>query len=87
MVLREVFFGKSLTSTKVQKDMVTDILISIFQIPRLGMKLKQDSIPLSYTPRKFISHPTNRYLYLIEGDHRVIGEEAVNKRLQQLVGS
>lgn len=49
------------------------------------MKLKQDSIPLSYTPRKFISHPTNRYLYLIEGDHRVMGEEAINKRLQQLV--
>ena len=51
------------------------------------MKLKQDSILLSYTPRKFISHPTNRYLYLIEGDHRVIGEEATNKRLQQLVSA
>lgn len=49
------------------------------------MKLKQDSIPLSYTPRRFISHPANRYLYLIEGDHRVMGEEAVDKRLQQLV--
>lgn len=49
------------------------------------MKLKQDAISLSYTPRKFISHPTNHYLYLIEGDHRVYSEEAVNKRLQELV--
>jgi hypothetical protein len=49
------------------------------------MKLKQDVIPLSYTPRKFISHPTNRYLYLIEGDNRVMGEEAINKRLQEFV--
>jgi splicing factor 3B subunit 3 len=63
---------------------ITGSVLRIFQIPKLGMKLKQDSIPLSYTPRKFISHPTNRYLYLIEGDHRVMGEEAINKRLQQL---
>lgn len=49
------------------------------------MKLKQDSIPLSFTPRKFIRHPKERYFYLIEGDHRVLGEEAVNKRLQEMV--
>ncbi|KAI9571126.1 CPSF A subunit region-domain-containing protein [Boletus coccyginus] len=63
---------------------ITGSVLRIFQIPKLGMKLKQDSIPLSYTPRRFISHPANRYLYLIEGDHRVMGEEAVNKHLQQL---
>ncbi|KAG8214047.1 CPSF A subunit region-domain-containing protein [Butyriboletus roseoflavus] len=63
---------------------ITGSVLRIFQIPKLGMMLKQDSISLSYTPRKFISHPTNRYLYLIEGDHRVMGEEAINKRLQQL---
>ena len=57
----------------------------IFQIPKLGTKLKQDSIPLSYTPRKFITHPTNRYFYLIEGDHRVLGEGAAVKKLDQLV--
>ena len=49
------------------------------------MKLKQDSMPLSYTPRKFITHPTNHYLYMIEGDHRVMGLDAVNKRMQELV--
>ena len=52
-----------------------------------GTKLKQDSIPLSYTPRKFIPHPTNGLLYLIEGDHRVIGEGAATKQLQQMVTS
>jgi hypothetical protein len=57
----------------------------IFQIPKLGTKLKQDSIPLSYTPRKFITHPTNRYFYLIEGDHRVLGEGAAVQKLDQLV--
>ncbi|KAH7888865.1 CPSF A subunit region-domain-containing protein [Phlebopus sp. FC_14] len=63
---------------------ITGSVLRIFQVPKLGMKLKQDAIPLSYTPRKFISHPTNRYLYLIEGDHRVMGEEAINKRLQEI---
>lgn len=58
----------------------------IFQIPKLGQKLKQDSIPLSYTPRKFITHPTNHYFYMIEGDHRVLGQDAIAKKVQRLVG-
>jgi len=53
----------------------------------LGTKLKQDSIPLSYTPRKFITHPQNHYFYMIEGDHRVMGQEAANKRIDELVRS
>jgi splicing factor 3B subunit 3 len=61
------------------------LLCRIFQIPRLGIKLKQDSIPLSYTPRKFITHPTNRYFYLIEGDHRVYGETAAAQKIEDLV--
>ncbi|KAJ8076333.1 pre-mRNA-splicing factor rse1 [Marasmius tenuissimus] len=63
---------------------ITGSTLRIFQIPKLGTKLKQDSIPLSYTPRKFITHPTNHYFYLIEGDHRVSGEDAVAKRLDEL---
>ncbi|KAG6877888.1 pre-mRNA-splicing factor rse1 [Termitomyces sp. T159_Od127] len=58
--------------------------LRIFQIPKLGTKLKQDSIPLSYTPRKFITHPSNHYFYMIEGDHRVMGEGAASKRLEEL---
>ncbi|OJA18672.1 hypothetical protein AZE42_08861, partial [Rhizopogon vesiculosus] len=63
---------------------ITGSVLRIFQIPKLGMKLKQDSIPLSFTPRKFICHPKERFFYLIEGDHRVLGEEAANKRLQEM---
>ncbi|KAK7053156.1 pre-mRNA-splicing factor rse1 [Paramarasmius palmivorus] len=63
---------------------ITGSTLRIFQIPKLGTKLKQDSIPLSYTPRKFITHPTNHYFYLIEGDNRVLGEDIVAKRLAEL---
>lgn len=66
-------------------DKTTSLRFRIFQIPKLGMKLKQDSIPLSYTPRKFITHPGNQYFYMIEGDHRVMGQEAANKRIDELV--
>lgn len=57
----------------------------IFQIPKLGTKLKQDAIPLSYTPRKFIPHPTNGLFYLIEGDHRVRSDAAVARLVQEKV--
>jgi hypothetical protein len=57
----------------------------IFQVPKLGTKLKQDSMPLSYTPRKFITHPTNNYFYMIEADHRVVGESASAKKLAEMV--
>jgi splicing factor 3B subunit 3 len=37
-------------------------------------------MPLSYTPRKFINtfitHPGDNYFYMIEGDHRVMLEDA-----------
>lgn len=59
---------------------ITGSVLRIFQIPKLGTKLKQDALPLSYTPRKFISHPHNGYFYLIEADHRVMSEEAIAKK-------
>ncbi|TFY66687.1 hypothetical protein EVG20_g4405 [Dentipellis fragilis] len=63
---------------------ITGSVLRIFQIPKLGTKLKQDAMPLTYTPRKFISHPTNNYFYCIEADHRVLGEAAVEQKLQEL---
>lgn len=48
--------------------------------------MKQDAIPLSYTPRKFVAHPENHYFYLIEGDNRVYSDEVVAKRVEDLVG-
>lgn len=58
----------------------------IFQIPKLGSKLKQDSIPLSFTPRKMAVHPQHRFIYLVESDHRVLSSEEIQKRLAELVG-
>ncbi|KAI0755924.1 mono-functional DNA-alkylating methyl methanesulfonate N-term-domain-containing protein [Irpex lacteus] len=63
---------------------ISGSVLRIFQIPKLGTKLKQDSIPLSYTPRKMITHPANGYLYLIEGDHRVLAEDAAQAKLAEL---
>ncbi|KAF7782979.1 hypothetical protein Agabi119p4_2355 [Agaricus bisporus var. burnettii] len=63
---------------------ISGSVLRIFHVPRLGIKLKQDSIPLSYTPRKFITYPLNNLFYLIEGDHRVMGQDAVDKKLNEL---
>ncbi|KAF9512528.1 hypothetical protein BS47DRAFT_1345296 [Hydnum rufescens UP504] len=62
-------------------------VLRIFQIPKLGQKLKQESMPLLYTPRKFISHPTNKLFYLIESDHRTLGPDVAQKRLEDLAAS
>jgi splicing factor 3B subunit 3 len=47
--------------------------------------LKQDSIPLSYTPRKFISHPTDNVFYMIESDHRTHGPAATQRIIAEKV--
>ena len=51
----------------------------IFTIPKLGEKLKADSTPLTYTPRKFISHPYSPLFYVIEADHRVYGPKTIQR--------
>ncbi len=58
----------------------------IFEVPRLGTKLMQTSMPLTYTPRKFVTHPVNQYFYMIEADHRVMGEDAAKSKIAELVG-
>ncbi|KAK0505095.1 CPSF A subunit region-domain-containing protein [Armillaria luteobubalina] len=63
---------------------ITGSTLRIFQIPKLGTKLKADSIPLSYTPRKFITHPHNEYFYVIEADHRTLGDDAAANKLAEL---
>ena len=60
-------------------------LCRIFTIPKLGEKLKQDSTPLSYTPRKFISHPYNSIFYMIESDHRTYGPVATQRIISEKV--
>jgi hypothetical protein len=70
---------------RVLPALLTPYPYSIFQIAKLGTKLKQDALQLSFTPRKFTTHPGNTYFYLIESDHRVLGEVASSNKLQELV--
>jgi splicing factor 3B subunit 3 len=57
----------------------------IFQLPKLGGKLTQTSLPLSYTPRKIVSHPSFQYFYVIESDHKSYSEQAVEIQLREMV--
>lgn len=57
--------------------------LRIFSIPKLGEKLKQDFTPLTYTPRKFISHPFNSVFYMIEADHRTYSKGAIERIVKQ----
>lgn len=58
---------------------ITGNTLRIFMVPRLGLKLKQDVIPLKYTPRRFASHPYHPLSYVIETDHRVYGDAAIER--------
>ena len=50
-----------------------DILLHrIFSIEKLGNNLLQQSIPLTYTPRKFIRHPEHPLFYTIESDNNTL---------------
>lgn len=59
--------------------------LKIFTIPSLSTKLKQDSISLSYTPRKIASHPSsNGLFYLVEAEHRTLSPWAQEQRIASL---
>ncbi|KAJ7824665.1 mono-functional DNA-alkylating methyl methanesulfonate N-term-domain-containing protein [Mycena olivaceomarginata] len=49
-----------------------------------GSTLRKIRCRSQYTPRKFITHPTNHYFYMIEGDHRVTGPDAAASKLDEL---
>lgn len=57
---------------------VVNRLFRIYRSPALGNYLKQSVIPLLQTPRQFTAHPINPYIYLVEADHRVVEEPAIN---------
>lgn len=57
--------------------------LHIFTIPKIGEKLKQDSTPLTYTPRRIESIPGVPFFYLIETDHRTYGPKAINRILEE----
>ena len=57
--------------------------LRIFTVPKLGEKLKQDSTPLSYTPRKFVQHPYANVFYIAESDHRTYGPKSIERIVRE----
>lgn len=45
------------------------LTIRIFSIDQLSNNLKQEIMPLSYTPRRLIQHPHRPLFYILETDH------------------
>lgn len=48
--------------------------LRIFSIEKLGNNLLQQSIPLTYTPRKFVRHPEQPYFYVIESENNTLSQ-------------
>ncbi|KAL8292884.1 hypothetical protein RQP46_000578 [Phenoliferia psychrophenolica] len=55
--------------------------LRIFTFPKLGSKVQQTAIPLSYTPRKIVVSPEHRLIYTVEADHRTLSPSAQRKLL------
>ncbi|CDM37742.1 hypothetical protein DTO013E5_6275 [Penicillium roqueforti] len=54
--------------------------LRIFTVEKLDNNMLQDSIPLSYTPRRFVKHPDQPLFYVIEADNNVLSP-ATRQRL------
>ncbi|KAA8649703.1 hypothetical protein EYZ11_003350 [Aspergillus tanneri] len=46
--------------------------LRIFSIEKLDNNMLQQSIPLSYTPRRFLKHPEQPLFYVVESDNNVL---------------
>jgi splicing factor 3B subunit 3 len=66
--------------------LVAHILLScsIFTLPKLDVKVQQTSLPLSYTPRKIATHPSNNFFYTAEADHRILSPSAQQAKLSAM---
>lgn len=56
-------------------------LSRIFSIEKLGNNLLQRSIPLTYTPRKFVRHPDQPLFYTIESDNNTLSPSTKQRLL------
>ncbi|POS86551.1 WD40 repeat-like protein [Erysiphe pulchra] len=56
--------------------------LRIFSIEKLSSNLLQDSIPLTYTPRRFVKHPVYPIFYTIETDNNVLSPITRTKLLE-----
>ncbi|KAA1111956.1 pre-mRNA-splicing factor rse1 [Puccinia graminis f. sp. tritici] len=55
--------------------------LRIFTIPKLGVKVKQDAMPLAYTPRKMLLDPSSKHVITIESEHRTMAPGVKAERL------
>ncbi|GAA5996109.1 U2 snRNP complex subunit RSE1 [Rhodotorula paludigena] len=58
--------------------------LRIFTFPRLGQKVQQTAIDLSYTPRQLLTSPYSRLLYTVEADHRTYSPAAIQKTVSDM---
>lgn len=58
--------------------------LRIFTFPRLGQKVQQTVIDLSYTPRQLLTSPHSRLLYTVEADHRTFSPSAIQKTMSDM---
>ncbi|OBT44725.1 pre-mRNA-splicing factor rse1 [Pseudogymnoascus sp. WSF 3629] len=56
--------------------------LRIFSIEKLTENLLQQSIPLSYTPRRFVKHPEHPYFYVIQSDNNILSKSTKQKLLE-----
>jgi len=54
----------------------------IFSIEKLTDNLLQESISLTYTPRRFVRHPEQPYFYTIESDNNILSPATKQKLLE-----
>ncbi|EWC47138.1 pre-mRNA-splicing factor rse1 [Drechslerella stenobrocha 248] len=60
---------------------IQDNNLRIFTVEKISENLQQESIPLSYTPRKMARHPTNPYFYVVSSDSGTLSPESRSKLL------
>lgn len=67
-------YGANFTSEACPEGIVAiaQNTLRIFSIERLGETFNQTEIPLRYTPRRFIVHPTTNNLIILETDHDAV---------------
>jgi splicing factor 3B subunit 3 len=68
------------TGTQLEASLLTHI--RIFSIEKLTDNLLQESIPLTYTPRRFVRHPEHPYFYTIESDNNILSPATKTKLLE-----
>ncbi|KAJ9664691.1 pre-mRNA-splicing factor rse1 [Neophaeococcomyces mojaviensis] len=62
---------------------IQDQNLRIFSIEDLSRNLLQESIPLPYTPRKFIKHPEHNLFYVIESDNNTLAPATRTKLINE----